>query len=164
MSDAESDFVDYIDSLKRKEQAEQHRARVAQLRQEWRETTWAGYLIWTVESLGIAGFFEAIGNSFEKGEDSASYHATRLVYKIGIIAAGIIGVYVVGWIVRMITGEEFVVEQEVVIVEEVTRAQAEALDRLDRERERREKEGEVEGSSTEDGKPRRRGKQGDKEQ
>ena len=40
-------------------------ARAAQLRQEWRETTWAGGLINIIEKI--------VGNSFEDGEDSTSF-------------------------------------------------------------------------------------------
>ena len=63
-------------------------ARAAQLRQEWRETTWAGGLINITEKAGIANFFLAIGNSFEEGEDSTSFYLTSLLYKIGIITVG----------------------------------------------------------------------------
>ena len=58
-------------------------ARAAQLRQEWRETTWAGGLINIIEKIGISNFFLAIGNSFEDGEDSTSFYLTSLLYKIG---------------------------------------------------------------------------------
>ena len=76
-----------------------------------------------------APFFAAIGNSFESGEDSASFYITSLIYKIGMITSCILFVYLLGWFVQLITGKEIVVEQEVVIVEEVTRAQVEAEER-----------------------------------
>ena len=126
MADKSEDFVDYIDSLKRKEQLQKTEALAATLRQEWRDTTWAGALIASVEGLGIANFFQAIGESFEEGEDSTSFYLTGILYKIGVITASILSVYVLGWIVRQITGDEIIVEQEVVIVEEVTRSQVES--------------------------------------
>lgn len=132
--DPEADFVDYLDSIKRKERVENNEALAAKLRTEWRETTWAGMLIATVERIGAAPFFEAIGNSFEEGETSTSFYLTSLLYKIGLITASIIFVYMLGWIMRMITGEEIVLEQEVVIVEEVTRSQVEAEERAAREK------------------------------
>ena len=128
-SNNDEDFLDYVDSAKRKERIAEREARAAQLRQEWRETTWAGGLINIIEKAGIANFFLAIGNSFEEGEDSTSFFLTSLLYKIGIITGGIFFVYILGWIMRMITGDEIVMEQEVVIREEVTRAQVEAEER-----------------------------------
>mmetsp|Transcript_50686 Transcript_50686/g.108005 ORF Transcript_50686/g.108005 Transcript_50686/m.108005 type:complete len:161 (+) Transcript_50686:150-632(+) len=130
--DKEADFVNYLESVKRKERVEKNEAFAAKQRKEWRETTWAGMLIATVERIGAASFFEAIGNSFEEGETSTSFYLTSLLYKIGLITSSIIFVYMLGWIVRMITGEEIVVEQEVVIVEEVTRSQVEAEERAAR--------------------------------
>ena len=130
MADKSEDFVDYIDSLKRKEQLQKTEALAATLRQEWRDTTWAGALIASVEGLGIANFFQAIGESFEEGEDSTSFYLTGILYKIGVITASILSVYVLGWIVRQITGDEIIVEQEVVIVEEVTRSQVESEGRV----------------------------------
>lgn len=138
VDEKEADFIDYVDNVKRKERAQENQARAAQLRREWRETTWAGMLIALVERVGAASFFEAIGNSFEAGEDSASFYVTRLIYKIGLISASIIFVYMLGWIMRMITGEEIVVEQEVVLVEEVTRSQVEAEERAAREKKKKE--------------------------
>ena len=129
MADKSEDFVDYIDSLKRKEQLQKKEALAATLRQEWRETTWAGALIASVEGLGIANFFQAIGESFAEGEDSTSFYLTGILYKIGVITASTLSVYVLGWIVRQITGDEIVVEQEVVIVEEITRSQVESEER-----------------------------------
>ena len=128
-SNNDEDFLDYVDSAKRKERMAEREARAAQLRKEWRETTWAGGLINIIEKAGIANFFLAIGNSFEDGEDSTSFYLTSLLYKIGIITGGIFFVYILGWIMRMITGDEIVMEQEVVIREEVTRAQVEAEER-----------------------------------
>ena len=128
-SNNDEDFLDYVDSAKRKERIAEREARAAQLRQEWRETTWAGGLINIIEKIGISNFFLAIGNSFEEGEDSTSFYLTSLLYKIGIITGGIFFVYILGWIMRMITGDEIVMEQEVVIREEVTRAQVEAEER-----------------------------------
>lgn len=132
--DKEDDFIDYLDSIKRKERVENNEALAAKQRKKWRETTWAGMLVATVERIGAAPFFEAIGNSFEEGETSTSFYLTSLLYKIGLITSSIIFVYMIGWIMRMIMGEEIVVEQEVVIVEEVTRSQVEAEERAAREK------------------------------
>ena len=128
-NDKESDFFDYVDSVKRKERIQEREAFAAQQRKVWRETTWAGMIINTVEKLGIASFFTAIGNSFENGEDSTGFYLTSLVYKIGIITISILGVYLLGWFMSLLTGNEIIVEQEVVIREEVTRAQVEAEER-----------------------------------
>ena len=128
-NDKESDFFDYVDSVKRKERIQEREAFAAQQRKVWRETTWAGMIINTVENLGIASFFTAIGNSFENGEQSTSFFLTSLVYKIGIITISILGVYLLGWFMSLLTGNEIIVEQEVVIREEVTRAQVEAEER-----------------------------------
>ena len=128
-NDKESDFFDYVDSVKRKERIQEREAFAAQQRKVWRETTWAGMIINTVEKLGIASFFTAIGNSFENGEQSTSFFLTSLVYKIGIITISILGVYLLGWFMSLLTGNEIIVEQEVVIREEVTRAQVEAEER-----------------------------------
>lgn len=128
-NDKESDFFDYVDSVKRKERIQEREAFAAQQRKVWRETTWAGMIINTVEKLGIASFFTAIGNSFENGEESTSFYLTSLVYKIGIITISILSVYLLGWFMSLLTGNEIIVEQEVVIREEVTRAQVEAEER-----------------------------------
>ena len=128
-NDKDADFMDYVDSVKRKEMTEQRKAEAQRLRQEWRETTWAGSLINIVEKLHIASFFTAIGNSFEKGEDSTSFYITSLVYKIGIISASIIAVYLLGWFMRLLTGDEIILDEEVVIVEKVTKSQVEAEER-----------------------------------
>ena len=128
-NDKESDFFDYVDSVKRKERIQEREAFAAQQRKVWRETTWAGMIINTVEKLGIASFFTAIGNSFENGEESTGFYLTSLVYKIGIITISILGVYLLGWFMSLLTGNEIIVEQEVVIREEVTRAQVEAEER-----------------------------------
>ena len=128
-NDKESDFFDYVDSVKRKERIQEREAFAAQQRKVWRETTWAGMIINTVEKLGIASFFTAIGNSFENGEESTGFYLTSLVYKIGIITISILSVYLLGWFMSLLTGNEIIVEQEVVIREEVTRAQVEAEER-----------------------------------
>ena len=128
-NDKESDFFDYVDSVKRKERIQEREAFAAQQRKVWRETTWAGMIINTVEKLGIASFFTAIGNSFENGEESTGFYLTSLVYKIGIITISILGVYLLGWFMSLLTGNEIIVEHEVVIREEVTRAQVEAEER-----------------------------------
>ena len=128
-NDKDADFFDYVDSVKRKEMREQRKAEAQRLRQEWWETTWAGSLINIVEKLHIASFFTAIGNSFEKGEDSTSFYITSLVYKIGIISASIIAVYLIGWFTRLLTGDEIILDEEVVIVEKVTKSQVEAEER-----------------------------------
>ena len=128
-NDKESDFFDYVDSVKRKERIQEREAFAAQQRKVWRETTWAGMIINTVEKLGIASFFTAIGNSFENGEESTGFYLTSLVYKIGIITISILCVYLLGWFMSLLTGNEIIVEQEVVIREEVTRAQVEAEER-----------------------------------
>lgn len=128
-NDKESDFFDYVDSVKRKERIQEREAFAAQQRKVWRETTWAGMIINTVEKLGIASFFTAIGNSFENGEESTGFYLTSLVYKIGVITISILAVYLLGWFMSLLTGNEIIVEQEVVIREEVTRAQVEAEER-----------------------------------
>mmetsp|Transcript_7421 Transcript_7421/g.13069 ORF Transcript_7421/g.13069 Transcript_7421/m.13069 type:complete len:141 (-) Transcript_7421:794-1216(-) len=135
----EADFIDYLDSIKRKENRARDEELAAKHRKEWRETTWAGMIIAFVEKIGAASFFEAIGNSFEEGEDSTSFYLTSLVYKIGMIASSILFVYMIGWILRMITGDEIVVEQEVVIVEEITRSQLEAEERAAKRKSKKDK-------------------------
>lgn len=127
-SDQEADFVDYVDSLQRSERIKAQEARGAEMREDWRRTTWAGALIATVERVGLAPFFESVGNSFEGGADvSTTYYATSLFARIASIAAGILGVYAIGRLMKMIMGDEIVVEQEIVIVEKITKAEAEAL-------------------------------------
>mmetsp|Transcript_7216 Transcript_7216/g.15603 ORF Transcript_7216/g.15603 Transcript_7216/m.15603 type:complete len:140 (+) Transcript_7216:241-660(+) len=130
--DEDADFIDYIDSIKRKEKVEKTEALAAKQRKIWRETTWAGMLIASVEKIGAAPFFGAIGNSFKEGESSTSFYLASLLYKIGIITSGILSVYIIGMVMKMVVGEEIVIEQEVVIVEEVTRSQVEAEERAAR--------------------------------
>lgn len=125
----DDDLLDYIDGLKRKERASEREAFAAKQRQQWRETTYAGYLIHTVERIGAAPFFLAIARSFEGGEGSTSWFLTSLLYKIAMITACVAFVYLLGWIMRQITGDEIVIEKEVRIVEEVTRSQVEAEER-----------------------------------
>lgn len=125
----EANFFDYLDRAKRKEEANEREAQAARHKEEWRRTTWAGMLIATVERTGIAPFFLALGNSFEGGEDSGSFKLASLVYKVGFISICILFVYVLGALMRMVLGEEIVVEQEVVIVEEVTKSQLKAEQR-----------------------------------
>ena len=134
IDDKEADFLDYIDTLQQKEERQNNEELAAKLRKEWRETTWAGAIIVAVEKIGASNFFAAIGNSFQEGEDATSFYVTKTLYKIGEIVACIIFVYMVGRILRMIMGDEIVIEQEVVIVEEVTRSQVEAEERAARER------------------------------
>jgi len=129
VDDKEADFLDYIETLTKKDKREKHAARAARLRQEWRETTWAGATIAFVERIGAADFFAAVGNSFHEGDDSSSYYATKIVYKIGTIMGYIFFVYLLGRLLKMITGEEIVIEQEIVVVEEVTKSQLEAEER-----------------------------------
>ncbi|KAL7472619.1 hypothetical protein ACHAXS_014195 [Conticribra weissflogii] len=151
VDDKEADFLDYIESLTKKEQREKNEARAARLRQEWRESTWAGATIAFVERIGAADFFAAVGNSFQGGDDSSSYYATKIVYKVGTIVGYIFFVYLLGRLLKMITGEEIVIEQEIVIVEEVTKSQLQA-----EERERRETANEM--KKTEGSARHRRGK------
>ena len=123
MADDKADFLDYIDALQKEERIQQHEALAAQLRKQWRETTWAGALIATIERIGADRFFYAVGSSFEGGQDTASFWLTGLLYKIGYIASAIFFVYVIGKVLKVVMGEEIVIEQEIVIVEEVTRSQ-----------------------------------------
>lgn len=134
MADKDADFLNYVDSVKRKETLKENEALAAQLRQEWRETTWAGGLILLVEKAGLANFFLSIGESFEGGQDTTSFYLSSLIYRIGTIVASILFVYAMGRIFNAVVGEEIVINQEIVIVEEVTRAQVEEEERLAREK------------------------------
>jgi NADH:ubiquinone oxidoreductase subunit 5 (subunit L)/multisubunit Na+/H+ antiporter MnhA subunit len=129
-----AEFLDYVDSVRRKEQEKEDWERILKSKQEWRETTYAGMLIALVERTGAAGFFEAIANSLEGGEDSVSFYAVKIIYRIGIITSCIMFVYILGYIFKMLFGDELVIEQEVVIVEEIPRSQYEAEQREKKKR------------------------------
>ena len=131
MSSKESadEFLDYVDNVKRKEEEKDALEEVMRWKQEWRKTTYAGMLMALVERMGAADFFESIGNSLEGGEDRAAYYAVKIVYRIGMITASIMFVFLIGYLMKMFIGEELVIEQEVVIIEEVTRSQYEAEQR-----------------------------------
>ena len=131
MSSKESaaEFLDYVDNVKRKEKEKDNLEEVMRWKQEWRKTTYAGMLIALVERTGAADFFESIGNSLEGGDDRAAYYAVKIIYRVGMITASILFVFLLGKIMKMFIGEELVIEQEVVIVEEVTRSQYEAEQR-----------------------------------
>jgi len=131
MSSKESaaEFLDYVDNVKRKEKEKENLEEVMRWKQEWRKTTYAGMLIALVERTGAADFFESIGNSLEGGDDRAAYYAVKIIYRVGMITASILFVFLLGKIMKMFIGEELVIEQEVVIVEEVTRSQYEAEQR-----------------------------------
>lgn len=131
MSSKESaaEFLDYVDNVKRKEKEKEALEEVMRWKQEWRKTTYAGMLIALVERMGAADFFESIGNSLEGGDDRAAYYAVKIIYRIGMITASIMFVFLLGYLMKMFIGEELVIEQEVVIVEEVTRSQYEAEQR-----------------------------------
>ena len=134
MSTENNEFLDYVDSVKRKEQEKEDWERTLQLKKEWRETTYAGMLFAFVERSGMAKFFEAIADSLEGGEDRASFYAIKIIYRVGIITSAIMFVFVVGYIFKMLLGDEIVIEQEVVIVEEITRSQYEAEQREKKKR------------------------------
>ena len=87
-----------------------------------------------VERSGMARFFEAIADSLEGGEDRASFYAIKIIYRVGIITSAIMFVFVVGYIFKMLFGNEIVIEQEVVLVEEITRSQYEAEQREKKKR------------------------------
>ncbi len=130
MSSKESaEFLDYVDNVKRKEKEKEALEEVMRWKQEWRKTTYAGMLMALVERMGAADFFESIGNSLEGGEDRAAYYAVKIIYRIGMITASIMFVFLLGYLMKMFIGEELVIEQEVVIIEEVTRSQYEAEQR-----------------------------------
>ena len=126
---AAAEFLDYVDNVKLKEEEKESLEEVMRWKQEWRKTTYAGMLIALVERMGAADFFESIGNSLEGGEDRAAYYAVKIIYRIGMITASIMFVFLLGYLMKMFIGEELVIEQEVVIVEEVTRSQYEAEQR-----------------------------------
>lgn len=130
----ESEFLDYIDSIKRKEQQKEEEEKIKQWKKEWRETTYAGMIIALVERSGAAGFFEAIADALEGGEDRASFYAIKIIYRVGIITSCIMFVFVIGYIFKMLFGDEIVIEQEVVVVEEITRSQYEAEQREKKKR------------------------------
>jgi len=134
MSKESAEFLDYVDSVRRKEQEKDDWERISKSKQEWRETTYAGMLIALVERTGAAGFFEAIGNSLEGGDDRASFYAVKIIYRIGIITSCIMFVYVLGYIFKVFFGDEIVIEQEVVIVEKISRSQYEAEQRENKKR------------------------------
>ena len=130
MSKKESaEFLDYIDSVNRKEQEKEDWEKTLQWKKEWRETTYAGMLIALVERTGATGFFEAIADSLEGGEDTASFYAIKIIYRVGMITSCIMFVYIIGFMFKMFFGDEIVIEQEVVIVEEISRSQYEAEQR-----------------------------------
>ena len=131
MSSKESaaEFLDYVDNVKRKKEEKEALEEVMRWKQEWRKTTYAGMLIALVERMGAADFFESIGNSLEGGDDRAAYYAVKIIYRIGMITASIMFVFFLGYLMKMFIGEELVIEQEVVIIEEVTRSQYEAEQR-----------------------------------
>ena len=124
-----AEFLDYIDSVKRKEREKEEWEKVLLEKQRWRETTYAGMLIALVERTGTAGFFEAIANSLEGGDDRASFYFIKIIYRIGMITSCVMFVYIMGHFFKMMFGEELVIEQEVVLVEEITRSQYEAEQR-----------------------------------
>ncbi len=134
MSKENSEFLDYVDSIKRKEQEKEELEKILQWKKEWRETTYAGMIIAFVERTGTTGFFEAIADALEGGEDTASFYAIKIIYRVGIITSCIMFVYIIGYMFKMLFGDELVIEQEVVIVEEITRSQYEAEQRLKNKR------------------------------
>ena len=129
-----AEFLDYIDGIKRKEQEKEEWERTLQWKKEWRETTYAGMLIALVERTGTARFFEAIASSLEGGEDRASFYAIKIIYRVGMITSCIMFVFILGYVFKMLFGDEIVIEQEVVLVEEITRSQYEAELREKKER------------------------------
>ena len=134
MSKEHSEFLDYVDSIKRKEQEKEELETILQWKKEWRETTYAGMIIAFVERTGTTGFFEAIADALEGGEDTTSFYAIKIIYRVGIITSCIMFVYIIGYMFKMLFGDELVIEQEVVIVEEITRSQYEAEQRLKKKR------------------------------
>ena len=129
MPSENNEFLDYVDSVNRKEKEKEEWEKTLQWKKEWRETTYAGMIIAFVERSGAARFFEAIADSLEGGEDTASFYAIKIVYRVGIITSCIMFVFILGYIFKMMFGDEIVIEQEVVIVEEITRSQYEAEQR-----------------------------------
>ncbi|KAL7501157.1 hypothetical protein ACHAWT_011018 [Skeletonema menzelii] len=129
MPSENNEFLDYVDSVNRKEKEKEEWEKTLQWKKEWRETTYAGMIIAFVERSDAARFFEAIADSLEGGEDTASFYAIKIVYRVGIITSCIMFVFILGYIFKMLFGDEIVIEQEVVLVEEITRSQYEAEQR-----------------------------------
>jgi hypothetical protein len=130
-SDPESDFGSYMEDMAARERDEWvYRAKL-DAHEEWRQTTWSGWLVRTVQSVvyRFEPFFRAVADTLEETGRSRSstteillYVGVRMVVVIGLLATLYVGAKVIQVIIG--NGDLEVVEEIIIVHEHETEAEA----------------------------------------
>jgi hypothetical protein len=126
MVNPEEDFVGYMEDVAAAEAHNAEQEAMWERHMQWRESTVAGRAVTALKGLAsrFKPFFDAVVESVQE-EKSVSMRLLGHLVRLATIFAVLIAIYVVGRILQNIIGEEIVVEEEIEVVEEITRSELE---------------------------------------
>mmetsp|Transcript_46363 Transcript_46363/g.69034 ORF Transcript_46363/g.69034 Transcript_46363/m.69034 type:complete len:176 (-) Transcript_46363:175-702(-) len=126
MADPENDFAGYMEGLAEAEAAAQEEKEILNAHELWRNSTWAGWTVRQIQTVGehFRPFFLAVGASMKEDKGFSKRLLSHFL-RISIVLAAIVTIYILAHILQMFIGKEIVINQEIVIVEEIPRSQAE---------------------------------------
>mmetsp|Transcript_15033 Transcript_15033/g.22155 ORF Transcript_15033/g.22155 Transcript_15033/m.22155 type:complete len:150 (-) Transcript_15033:60-509(-) len=126
MDSNDGDFVDYFDSMVKRQAEEEELNFQMEQHEIWKTTTLTGRLVSLVQNFGKSPFITALVDSFRNQEGGTSWNMILLrnVARLMILAFGIVTILSLSKIWQAVVGKEIVYEQEIVIVEEVPRSKA----------------------------------------
>mmetsp|Transcript_13162 Transcript_13162/g.23869 ORF Transcript_13162/g.23869 Transcript_13162/m.23869 type:complete len:159 (-) Transcript_13162:18-494(-) len=128
MGDEHADFTDYMSSLADAERLEEMGRQRMEAHEVWKNSTWIGFTVQTLRWLGDNPFMQAIRSSLrdQQGGTSTSALIMKNIARMSIIVIGIVAFMALGKIAQQLVGGDIVMQEEVVIIEEIPRSQAEA--------------------------------------
>lgn len=119
MSDS-SEFVDYVSSLKQKENIDAAREASKHAHEIWKTTTISGKLFSMVDSLRSHEFFALIVDAFRDQNEGNSPNAIFLynIVRLVVIFMAFAVLHVIGRIIQTLIGAEYEVVEEIIIEED----------------------------------------------
>jgi len=126
MSKHDEDFVDFLKDPNVADLEQQREQAMLDAHEEWRNTTWAGWIVKQLQELGrhLLPFTRAVGEAL-RDDKHIGTRLLGLLLRLSVIFVLVAGVMFAARIVQMVIGKDIVVEREVVILEEVPRSKAE---------------------------------------
>jgi hypothetical protein len=119
MVDPGEDFEGYMEGMARVEAERESTRELLQRHEEWRQTTWAGWAVRQMQSFvrNIEPTVSQIASTFGDSDSASSAIIVNLIRFLALLVV-MAAIYVVAQVVQKFVGNEFIVEEEIVIVHE----------------------------------------------
>ncbi|KAL3944481.1 MAG: hypothetical protein SGBAC_001458 [Bacillariaceae sp.] len=119
MVDPGEDFEGYMEGMASVEADRIATQELLQRHEEWRQTTWAGWAVRQMQSFArnIEPTASQISSTFGNSDSASSAIIVNLIRFLALLVA-MAGIYVIAQVVQKFVGDEYVLEEEIVIVHE----------------------------------------------